>query len=105
MEVPEELAARFKFATQKSKLAGTIRGSFFVIKGEYRSVSLGRVEATRCGRPRRSSAQQRLHEPREEVGGRGLTRVEDDAPIEHVALDRHITTGRHDHEDHRAHVR
>jgi hypothetical protein len=35
MEVPPELASRFKFATQKSKLAGTIRGSFFVIKGEY----------------------------------------------------------------------
>lgn len=35
MDVPEELASRFKFATQKSKLAGTIRGSFFVIKGEY----------------------------------------------------------------------
>ena len=35
MDVPEELAERFKFATQKSKLAGTIRGSFFVIKGEY----------------------------------------------------------------------
>jgi hypothetical protein len=35
MEVPEELAERFKFARQRSKLAGTIRGSFFVIKGEY----------------------------------------------------------------------
>jgi hypothetical protein len=35
MEVPEELASRFKFARQKSKLAGTIRGSFFVIKSEY----------------------------------------------------------------------
>src|SRR3954451_2168269 len=35
MEVPEELASLFKFARQKSKLAGTIRGSFFVIKGEY----------------------------------------------------------------------
>jgi len=35
MEVPAELAPRFKFAKQKSKLAGTIRGSFFVIKGEY----------------------------------------------------------------------
>lgn len=35
MEVPEELAERFKFATQKSKLAGTIRGSFFVIKKEH----------------------------------------------------------------------
>ncbi|MHC6591290.1 phage tail protein [Arthrobacter sp. C152] len=35
MEVPEELASRFKFARQKSKLAGTIRGSYFVIKGQY----------------------------------------------------------------------
>jgi hypothetical protein len=34
MEVPEELAS-FKFARQKSKLAGTIRGSFFVLKNEY----------------------------------------------------------------------
>ena len=35
MDVPEELATRFKFARQKSKLAGTIRGSYFVIKGTY----------------------------------------------------------------------
>jgi hypothetical protein len=35
MDVPPELAEKFKFAKQKSKLAGTIRGSFFVIKGEY----------------------------------------------------------------------
>ena len=35
MDVPDELATRFKFARQKSKLAGVIRGSFFVIKGEY----------------------------------------------------------------------
>jgi hypothetical protein len=35
MEIPEELETKFKFARQKSKLAGTIRGSFFVIKGEY----------------------------------------------------------------------
>ena len=35
MDVPAELASRFKFARQKSKLAGTIRGSFFVIKREY----------------------------------------------------------------------
>ncbi|MEK3715168.1 MULTISPECIES: phage tail protein [unclassified Paenibacillus] len=35
MEIPKELADKFKFARQKSKLAGTIRGSFFVIKGEY----------------------------------------------------------------------
>jgi hypothetical protein len=35
MEVPAELSSRFKFARQKSKLAGTIRGSFFVIKNEY----------------------------------------------------------------------
>jgi hypothetical protein len=34
MEVPAELSS-FKFARQKSKLAGTIRGSYFVIKGEY----------------------------------------------------------------------
>lgn len=36
MEVPEELAAAgFKFARQRSKLAGTIRGSYFVIKNEH----------------------------------------------------------------------
>ena len=35
MDIPEELASRFKFARQKSKLAGTIRGSYFVIKNEY----------------------------------------------------------------------
>lgn len=35
MEVPAELVDRFKFARQKSKLAGTIRGSYFVIKGQY----------------------------------------------------------------------
>jgi hypothetical protein len=34
MDVPAELAS-FRFARQRSKLAGTIRGSFFVIKGEY----------------------------------------------------------------------
>jgi hypothetical protein len=35
MDVPGELASNFKFARQKSKLAGTIRGSYFVIKGQY----------------------------------------------------------------------
>ena len=36
MDVPTELeAAGFKFARQKSKLAGTIRGSYFVIKSEH----------------------------------------------------------------------
>jgi hypothetical protein len=35
MEIPTELASQFKFARQKSKLAGTIRGSYFIIKGEY----------------------------------------------------------------------
>ena len=35
MEVPEELASRFTFARQRSKLAGTIRGSYFVVKGTY----------------------------------------------------------------------
>ena len=34
MEIPDELHA-FKFARQKSKLAGVIRGSYFVIKNEY----------------------------------------------------------------------
>ena len=34
MDEPEELSA-FKFARQRSKLAGTIRGSYFVIKNEY----------------------------------------------------------------------
>ena len=38
MEVPGELEGRFKFARQKSKLAGTIRGSYFVIKGEYETI-------------------------------------------------------------------
>jgi len=35
MPIPAELVGRFKFARQKSKLAGTIRGSYFVIKGEH----------------------------------------------------------------------
>jgi hypothetical protein len=34
MDVPAELAS-FKFARQKSKLAGTIRGSYFVLKKEH----------------------------------------------------------------------
>jgi hypothetical protein len=34
MDVPEELGS-FKFARQKSKLAGTIRGSYFVIKKDH----------------------------------------------------------------------
>ena len=34
MDVPEELSS-FKFARQKSKLAGTIRGSYFVIKNDH----------------------------------------------------------------------
>ena len=35
MDVPAELADRFKFVRQRSKLAGTIRGSYFVVKGAY----------------------------------------------------------------------
>ena len=38
MEPPPELAA-FKWVRQKSKLAGTIRGSYFVIKGSHDPVS------------------------------------------------------------------
>jgi len=34
MDIPPELDS-FKFARQKSKLAGAIRGSYFVVKGEY----------------------------------------------------------------------
>jgi len=34
MDVPEELS-HFKFARQMSRLAGTIRGSYFVIKSDY----------------------------------------------------------------------
>jgi hypothetical protein len=36
MDVPPELEGKFKFARQRSKLAGVIRGSYFVIKKEYR---------------------------------------------------------------------
>ena len=35
MEVPAELASQFKFARGKSRLAGTIRGSYFDIMNEY----------------------------------------------------------------------
>ncbi len=35
MDIPQELAPRFQFARQKSKLAGTIRGSYFAFKNEY----------------------------------------------------------------------
>ena len=37
MDIPKELEEKFKFARMKSKLAGTIRGSYFVIKGEYKN--------------------------------------------------------------------
>jgi hypothetical protein len=35
MQVPAELASRFKFGRQKSRLAGTIRGSYFAFKNDY----------------------------------------------------------------------
>ena len=35
MPIPDELATKFKFARQKSKLAGESRGSYFVVKGPY----------------------------------------------------------------------
>ena len=35
MDVPPELGSRFNFATQRSKLAGTIRGSYFAFKSDY----------------------------------------------------------------------
>lgn len=34
MDIPAELAS-FEFARQKSKLAGTIRGSYYVIEGTH----------------------------------------------------------------------
>jgi hypothetical protein len=34
MDVPDELS-RFKFARQRSRLAGTIRGSYFRFKSDY----------------------------------------------------------------------
>lgn len=46
MEIPEELSA-FKFARQKSKLAGTIRGSYFVIKGEYDAPKIAIASTTK----------------------------------------------------------
>lgn len=38
MEVPSELEGRFKFSRQKSKLAGTIRGSYFTLKGDNQAM-------------------------------------------------------------------
>ncbi|MFT4200133.1 phage tail protein [Gordonia sp. (in: high G+C Gram-positive bacteria)] len=35
MDVPVELAEKFKFARQRSKLAGTIRGSYFAFKNDH----------------------------------------------------------------------
>lgn len=35
MDIPKEFEGKFKFARQKSKLAGIIRGSFFIIKNNY----------------------------------------------------------------------
>jgi hypothetical protein len=35
MKVPAELAAKFKLARQRSRLAGTIRGSYFAFKTDY----------------------------------------------------------------------
>ncbi len=35
MDVPAELEPHFRFARQRSALAGTIRGSYFVLKGEH----------------------------------------------------------------------
>ena len=42
MDVPEQLASRFEFAKQKSKLAGTIRGSYFAFKDEHSARPLSR---------------------------------------------------------------
>ena len=49
MEVPAELASRFKFARQKSKLAGTIRGSYFAF--QERVLTPGPAASARWARP------------------------------------------------------
>lgn len=40
MDVPSELQDKFKFARQKSSLAGVISGSFFLIRNNYEKVPL-----------------------------------------------------------------
>lgn len=35
IEIPKEFEGKFKFARQRSKLVGEIRGTFFVVKGDY----------------------------------------------------------------------
>lgn len=35
MQVPAELASRFTFERQKSRLAGTIRGSYLAFKNDH----------------------------------------------------------------------
>jgi hypothetical protein len=35
MNIPPELRSKFKFASGRSKLAGTIRGSYFAFKNDY----------------------------------------------------------------------
>ncbi|MFX4027166.1 phage tail protein, partial [Streptococcus suis] len=35
IDIPKEFEGKFKFARQRSNLAGEIRGTFFVVKGEY----------------------------------------------------------------------
>jgi hypothetical protein len=53
MEVPAEFASRLKFARQKSKLAGTIRGSYFDFKNSTDPALRGQSSpARRVPRPR-----------------------------------------------------
>ena len=35
IDVPAELASKFKFARRRSKLAGVIRGSYFAFQNDY----------------------------------------------------------------------
>ncbi|NQO45769.1 phage tail protein [Streptococcus suis] len=35
IDIPKEFEGKFKFARQRSKLAGEIRGTYFNVKGEY----------------------------------------------------------------------
>lgn len=41
MDVPQQLAAMFRFARQEWKPTGVVRGTYFAIKGEYRERQRG----------------------------------------------------------------
>jgi hypothetical protein len=91
VDVPAELVERFKFARQKSKLAGTIRGSFSSSRAStdhahaaarttssQRAFSIGnRMRSCRCAREQRARQRRQLRRqgaPRAESLARGWAR-------------------------------